>query len=70
MNTQNKLAKLKSILSEMESVVIGYSGGVDSTFLAVVAHQVLGEKMLAITARSETYPSSEAIEAAEYAKQL
>lgn len=70
MNANDKLKELKSLLSEMDGVVIGYSGGVDSTFLSAVTHQVLGDKMLAVSARSETYPSREAKEAEELAKQL
>ncbi len=70
MEVHDKLSNLKSLLAEMGGVVIGYSGGVDSTFLAAVAHQVLGDKMLAVSARSETYPSREAKEAEELAKQL
>jgi uncharacterized protein len=70
MNAHDKLAKLKSLLTALGGVVVGYSGGVDSTFLAAVAHQVLGDRMLAVTARSETYPSSEMEAAGQLAKQL
>lgn len=57
--SQEKLARLESLLKELDGVVIAYSGGVDSTFLAAVAHRVLGEKMLAVTAYSPTYPEEE-----------
>jgi uncharacterized protein len=60
----DKLDHLKSILVDMESVLVAYSGGVDSTFLAKVVHDVLGLKSLAVIARSATYPASE-LEAAK-----
>ena len=67
MLTQEKLRKLNSILQDCGSVVIGFSGGVDSTFLAAAAHRVLGDKALAVTASSATLPASERQEAAEFA---
>ena len=54
-----KLDKLKSILREMGGLVLGYSGGVDSSFLLSVAAEVLGSRAVAATARSEVYPSAE-----------
>lgn len=47
-----KLERLKSILAEMESALIAYSGGVDSTLVAKVAYDVLGDRAVAVTARS------------------
>lgn len=63
-----KYERLREILKDMGSIVIAFSGGVDSTFLLKVAVDVLGkENVLAVTADSETYPSSELEEAKELA---
>jgi len=51
---QEKYLTLKNILQDMESVLIGFSGGVDSTLLLEVAHDVLGHKALAVTGNSAT----------------
>lgn len=65
-----KLAKLKGILGDCGGVLVAFSGGVDSTFLAFVAREVLGEKALAVTASSETFPSSERREAERLAREF
>ena len=54
----------------MESALIAYSGGVDSTFLLKVAHDVLGDKAVAAIALSPTYPSTEMEKAKEMAEVL
>ena len=55
----DKMERLKKYLRELKSVAVAYSGGVDSTFLLKVAHDILGEKVLALTAASVFVPKSE-----------
>jgi len=64
---QSKYAQLRSILLDMGSVAIGFSGGIDSTLLMCVATEVLGSKALAVIGRSETYPTREFEEAVQLA---
>ena len=56
---KEKLNNLRKILSEMGSVLIAYSGGVDSTFLLKVAREELGYKVTAVTVKSEIHHLSE-----------
>lgn len=49
---QQKLEQLQALFSEMEQALIAYSGGVDSTLVAKIAYDVLGDRALAITANS------------------
>lgn len=67
---QIKLKKLKQIIKEMESLLIAYSGGVDSTFLLKIAQETLGDKVLAVTAKSKIYPEREYEEAKRITQSL
>ncbi len=67
--TLSKFERLKSILKDMDSVLIGFSGGVDSSFLLKTAQDVLGDGVLAVIARSETYPEKEQEEAIKMAEE-
>ncbi len=67
---KERYEKLRAILKEMGSVVIGFSGGVDSTFLSYTAHDVLGDQALAVTAVSPTLPESEERDARDMAASI
>jgi uncharacterized protein len=65
-----KYRRLMQILEAMGGVVVAYSGGVDSSLLLKVSVDVLGNRALAVTAESETYPAREGAEAIELAARL
>jgi pyridinium-3,5-biscarboxylic acid mononucleotide sulfurtransferase len=66
----DKRTALEQILCAMGGCVIGFSGGVDSSLLFAIAVNVLGDRVLAVTATSETYPQRELREAESLAAQL
>jgi uncharacterized protein len=67
---RSKQARLFSLLRDLGSVIIAYSGGTDSAYLAWAAHQVLGENALAITADSASIPESHKRKAEELARRV
>lgn len=66
--TRNRYERLRSIIQSLHRVIIGFSGGVDSTFLSYVAHDVLGDDALAVTAVSPTLPAGEKADAERMAQ--
>jgi pyridinium-3,5-biscarboxylic acid mononucleotide sulfurtransferase len=68
MKEQDLLKQLKDSIEKAGSIAVAYSGGVDSTFLLKVAHDVLKDKVIAVTARSSTYPEREFKEASEFTR--
>lgn len=67
-NLSEKFAALKENLKSLGSVAVAFSSGVDSTFLLKTAHDVLGDRAIAVTARSDLYPRRELAEAEEFCK--
>ncbi|MGL5943428.1 MAG: ATP-dependent sacrificial sulfur transferase LarE [Waterburya sp.] len=68
--SEQKLEQLKNLLQDMEQALIAYSGGVDSTLVAKIAYDVLGDRALAITAVSPSLLPEELIEAQTQAAKI
>ncbi|MGA8185651.1 MAG: ATP-dependent sacrificial sulfur transferase LarE [Terriglobia bacterium] len=60
---ENKQKRLEGELKKLPSLIVAYSGGVDSAYLAYAAHQALGDRMLAVTALSASYSERDRREA-------
>jgi uncharacterized protein len=67
---ERKWDHLKALLHDMQSAVLAFSGGVDSSLLLRAASEVMGNRLLAVTAVSETYPAGELSAAVEFARSL
>jgi uncharacterized protein len=65
-----KFERLTNLLREQEGLLVAFSAGVDSTFLLKIAHMVMAEKAIALTASSPTAPPGELEAAKEFAKNL
>lgn len=67
-NTSRKMLHLQGCLKSLQNVAVAFSGGVDSTFLLKAAHDVLGDSVIAVTARAGFFPERELKEAEEFCK--
>lgn len=67
---QSKLERLQTLLCDLESVAVAYSGGVDSTLVLRVAHDALGDRAIALTAISPSLPEHERLEAEAIAQEI
>jgi uncharacterized protein len=70
MKTEDKLQKLEEIFQSLGKIVVAFSGGVDSTFLAAAAKRALGDNVLAVTAVSATLTDDEKAEAVKLAERI
>src|SRR6266851_9652703 len=65
-----KLDRLRAIFTPMGNVIVAFSGGVDSTFVLRVAHDAIGDRVLALTTTSPTMPDQDRLSALEMAARI
>ncbi len=68
--TISKEASLRQLIATFDSAIVAFSGGVDSAYLAKIAHDVLGDRALAVTADSPSYPERHRALALDVARQF
>lgn len=66
---QKKLENLKKYIAGLGSLAVGFSGGVDSSLLVAVAHEVLGDRLIAVTGADASVPERELNEAVAFCKE-
>ncbi len=69
-NLEQKAARLREIVASHPGLIVAYSGGVDSAFLAWTAHQILGDEMLAVIADSASLARTQLEDAVAFAREL
>ncbi len=69
-SSAEKLRQMKASLGALDGALVAFSAGVDSTFVLAVAREVLGDRVLALTAHSPSVPQSERVEARALARRL
>ncbi len=67
---QSKLERLRAIFAPARPLIVAFSGGVDSTFVLKVAHDALGDSVVALTTTSPTMPEHDRVTALEMARQI
>jgi pyridinium-3,5-biscarboxylic acid mononucleotide sulfurtransferase len=70
MTLEQKTKKIKSLIKEMNSVLVAFSGGVDSTLVLALAHEVLGKNSLGVTAQSASVPDREMKASSQLAEEI
>ncbi len=66
---QIKLEKLKQYIADLGSLAVGFSGGVDSSLLVAVAHEVVGDRLIAVTGADASVPEREVNESIDFCKE-